>query len=50
MIFIIIGDEETNFSRKLLLTNTQVSKIRKVFVNNSTVNIKFLKTRLSKVA
>ena len=31
----VIGDsnDENNFSHKLLLTNTQVSKIRKAFVN-----------------
>ena len=38
----IIGDanEESNFLHKFLLTNTQVSKIFKTFVNGLTTNIK----------
>ena len=32
---------ETNFLHKLLLTNTQVSKISKTFTNGSSANIKF---------
>ena len=32
----------------LLLTNTQVSKFCKAFVNNSLVNLKLSKTHLSK--
>ena len=38
----IIGDsnDENNFPHKLFLTNTQVSKLRKAFANNSTANIK----------
>ena len=38
----IIGDsnDDNNFPRKLFLTNTQVSKLRKAFANNSTANIK----------
>ena len=38
----IIGDsnDENNFPHKLLLTNTQVSKLRKAFENNSSANIK----------
>ena len=38
----IIGDsnDDNNFPRKLFLTNTQVSKLRKAFGNNSTANIK----------
>ena len=37
----IIGDSnDNNFPRKLFLTNTQVSKLRKAFANNSTANIK----------
>ena len=31
----IIGDNETNFPHKLLLTNRQVSNLRKAFANNS---------------
>ena len=34
---------------KLLLTNTQVSKLRKAFANNSSVNIKLWKTQLHKM-
>ena len=40
---------ETSFSHKLLLTNAQVSKIRKAFANVSSGNIKFSKTELSKM-
>ena len=38
----IIGDpnDENNFRHKLLLTNTQVLKLRKAFANNSSANIK----------
>ena len=42
-------NDETNFSHKLLLTNTQVSKVSKAFANGSSVNIKFLKTQLSQM-
>ena len=35
--------------QKLLLTDTQVSKIRKAFANRSSANIKFSKTHLSKM-
>ena len=45
----IIGDNENNFPRKLLLTNTQVSNLRKAFANNSSANIKLSKTQLSKM-
>ena len=47
----VVGDSdgETNFLHKLLLTNTQVSKIRKVFANSSSANIKLSKTHLSKM-
>ena len=42
----LIGNfnDGTNFPHKLLLTNTQVSKICKAFANGSSVNIKFSKT------
>ena len=40
---------ENNFSHKLLLTNTQVSKIRKTFPNGSSANVKFSKTELHKI-
>ena len=37
-----VGDsnDENNFPHKLLLTNTQVSKSRKAFANDSSANIK----------
>ena len=41
------SNDETNFPHKLLLTDTQVSKIRKTFANGSLANIIFLKTQLS---
>ena len=40
---------ENNFLHKLLLTNKQVSKLRKAFANNSSANIKLSKTRLHKI-
>ena len=47
----MIGDsnDKGNFPRELLLTNKQVSSIRKAFANNSSVDIKFSKTQLSKM-
>ena len=47
----VFGDsnDENNVSYKLLLlTNTQVSRLRKAFANNSSANIKLLKTQLNK--
>ena len=48
----LIGNsiDESNFPYKLLLTNTQVPKIRKTFANGSSTNIAFSKTQLSKIA
>ena len=43
------SNDETNFPRKLLLTNTQVSRIRKTFANGSLPNKKFSKPQLSKL-
>ena len=43
------SNDKTNFPYKLLLTNTQVSKIRKVFTNGSSANIKFSKTQLFEI-
>ena len=43
------SNDETNFPHKLLLSDTQVSKIRKTFANGSSANIKFSKTKLSKM-
>ena len=45
----MIGDIETNFPHKLLLTNRQVSNLHKAFTNNSSTNIKLSKTQLSKM-
>ena len=36
----MIGDKETNFPHTLLLTNTQVSSLRKAFPNHSPADIK----------
>ena len=38
------SNDETNFPHKLLLTDKQVSKIRKAFANGPSANIKFSKT------
>ena len=45
----MIGDDEINFSHKLLLTNRQVSNLRKAFANHSSADIKLSKTQLSKM-
>ena len=45
----MIGDNETNFPHKLLLTNRQVSNLRKAFANHSSADIKLSKTQLSKM-
>ena len=42
----IIGNNETNFPHKLLLTDRKVSNIRKAFANNSSAAIKLSKTQL----
>ena len=44
----VAGDsnDKNNFPHKLLLNNTQVSKFRKAFANNSPANIKLSKTQL----
>ena len=43
------SDDENNFPHKLLLTNTQVSKLRKAFPNGSLANIRLSKTQLHKI-
>ena len=43
------SNDETNFSHKLLLTNTQVLEIRKAFANGSSANTKVSITQLSKM-
>ena len=45
----MIGDNETNFPHKLLLTNRQVSNLRKAFSNHSLADIKLSKSQLSKM-
>ena len=47
----MIGDsnDKTNFPYEFLLANRQFSSIRKSFANNSSVDIKFSKTQLSKM-
>ena len=45
----MIGDNETDFPHKLLLTNRQVSNLRKAFANHSSADIKLSKTQLSKI-
>ena len=43
----MIGDNETNFPHKLLLTNRQVANLRKAFANYLSTDIKLSKTQLS---
>ena len=47
----IVGDsnDENNYPHKLLLTNTQASKLRKAFADNSSANIKLSKTQMHKI-
>ena len=45
----MIGDDETNFPHKLLLTNRQVSNICKAFANFLSTDIKLSKTQISKM-
>ena len=43
------SNDKANFPHELLLTDRQVSTIRKAFSNNSSADIKFSKTQLSKM-
>ena len=43
------SNDETNFLHKILLNDTQVSKIRKAFAYVSSAKIKFSKGQLSKI-
>ena len=43
------SNDQTNFPHELLLTDRQVSSIRRAFANTSSVDIKFSKTQLSKM-
>ena len=45
----MIGNNKTNFPHQLLLTDRQVSNLRKSFANNSSTDIKLSNTQLSKV-
>ena len=47
----VVGDSnnENTFLHKLLLTNTQVSKVFKIFSINSSANTKLSKTQLHKM-
>ena len=43
------SNDEANFPHELLLTDRQISSIRKAFSNKSSADIKFSKTQLSKM-
>ena len=43
------SNDGTNFPHKLLLTNTQVSRLCKAFTNNSSASVKLSKTQLNKI-
>ena len=43
------SNDANNFPHKLLLTNTQVMRFCKAFVNNLSANINLLKTQLHKI-
>ena len=45
----MVGDNETNFPHKLLLTNRQISILLKAFANHLSADIKLSKTKLSKI-
>ena len=47
----VVGNynDESNFSHKLFLTNTQVPRLCKTFTNNSSVTKKLSNTQLSKI-
>ena len=43
------SNDETNFPHELLLTNSQVTNLRKAFANNSSTDILLSKTQLTKM-
>ena len=45
----MIGNNKHNFPHELLLTNRQVSSLRKSFASHSSADIKLSKTQLSKM-
>ena len=45
----MVGDDETNFPYKLLLTNKQVGNLRKAYADKSSTGIKLSRTQISKM-
>ena len=45
----MVGDDETNFPHKLLLTNRQVVNLRKAFASYLSTDINLSKTQISKM-
>ena len=43
----MIGDDETNFLHKLLLSNSQVSNLRNAFADKSSTDINLSETQIS---
>ena len=43
----VIGDDKTNFTNKLLLTNCKNTNFGKAFTNNLSTDIKLSKTQIS---
>ena len=48
-MFLVILMIRKNFPHKLLLTNSQVSRLCKAFANGSSANLKLSKTQLHKI-
>ena len=44
-----VSQDENNFPHKVLLTNTQVSRLHKAFSNGSSANLKLFKTQFHKI-
>ena len=44
----MVGDDETSFPHKLLLTNRQVANLRKAFANYISTDTKFQKLKYLK--
>ena len=45
----MIGDDESNFPHKLILTHRQVANLRKAFADKSSTDVKLSKTQISKM-
>ena len=45
----MIGDDETNFPHKLILTKSQVANLPKAFPDKSSTDIKLSKNQISKM-